>query len=50
MLEGSAVRYRLLRLGKAAEDRVEVLSGLNDGDLLILEPREGLADGLEVRP
>ncbi len=50
VLEGGAVRYRLLRLGKAAEDRVEVLAGLNDGDLLILEPREGLADGLEVRP
>lgn len=50
VVEGGAVRYRLLRTGKAAADRVEVLSGLNEGDLLILEPREGLADGLEVRP
>jgi membrane fusion protein, multidrug efflux system len=49
VLDDKIVRQRLIKLGKPLGDRVEVLSGLWDGDLLIVEPLKELADGIEVR-
>lgn len=49
VLDEKIVRQRLIKIGKTLGDRVEVLAGLQTGDLLIVEPRERLADGIEVR-
>lgn len=49
VLDEKIVRQRLIKLGKSSGDRVDVVSGLQDGDLLIVEPREKLVDGMEVR-
>ena len=50
--EGGVARARLVSLGAAREDTVEILSGLRAGDRLILQRPAGLADGapVEVRP
>jgi multidrug efflux pump subunit AcrA (membrane-fusion protein) len=49
VLDEKVVRQRLIKLGKSSGDRVDVVSGLQNGDLLIVEPREKLVDGMEVR-
>jgi len=49
VLDGKIVRQRLIKTGKSIGDRVEVLAGLENGDLLVVEPRGKLADGLEIR-
>ena len=49
VLDEKVVRQRLIKLGKSSGDRVDVVSGLQNGDLLIVEPREKLIDGMEVR-
>ena len=49
VLDEKIVRQRLIKLGKSLGDRVEVVAGLQNGDLLIVEPREKLVDGMEVR-
>jgi multidrug efflux pump subunit AcrA (membrane-fusion protein) len=49
VLDEKIVRQRLIKLGKSLGDRVEVVAGLQNGDLLIVEPREKLIDGMEVR-
>ena len=46
--EGRA-RRRLVTVGEAREDGFEVLSGLNPGELIVLDPSD-LADGAPVRP
>lgn len=43
-----AARLRLVRLGKAAGDRVEVLSGLRDGDRIVAEPAPNVTDGTRI--
>ncbi len=50
--EGGFARARLVSLGAAREESVEVLSGLRAGDRLIVQRPTGLADGapVEVRP
>ena len=48
VLDKKVVRQRLIKLGKSSGDRVEVVAGLQNGDLLIVEPREKLIDGMEV--
>jgi RND family efflux transporter MFP subunit len=50
--EGGVARARLVSLGAAREETVEVLSGLRAGDRLILPRPAGLIDGapVEVRP
>ncbi len=49
--EGRAV-LRLVKTGAPRGDRVEILSGLADGDRLVLDPPAGLREGqvLEVQP
>ena len=49
VLDEKVVRQRLIKLGKSSGNRVDVVSGLQNGDLLIVEPRENLVDGMEVR-
>jgi multidrug efflux pump subunit AcrA (membrane-fusion protein) len=41
---------RLIQTGKTYGDRVEVLSGLSGGDLVILEPLSAVKDGAAVEP
>lgn len=47
--EGRA-RFRLVQTGKKFDGLVEVLSGLTDGEEVILNPSEGLRDGRKVSP
>ncbi len=42
------VEYRLVKTGKSWGDRVEILSGLNAGDRVVVTPAEGLHDGVRV--
>jgi RND family efflux transporter MFP subunit len=43
-------RMRLIQTGKTYGDRVEVLSGLSEGDQVILEPLSAVKDGAAVEP
>jgi len=45
--QGSA-RLRLVTLGHEANGGVEVLSGLTDGDRIIVGDRNGIVDGVKV--
>ena len=40
--------YRLVKTGKSWGDRVEILSGLNAGDRVVVTQVEGLRDGVRV--
>lgn len=42
-------RLRLVQLGKSYGDRVEVLSGLNEGDRIIVENVAAITDGAQVQ-
>ncbi|MCR4374266.1 MAG: efflux RND transporter periplasmic adaptor subunit [Acidobacteria bacterium] len=42
-------RLRMVSLGEAGGDRVDVLAGLSDGDRVVLRPAPALADGAKVR-
>jgi len=50
--ENNFARVRLITLGASAKDQVEVLSGLNPGDKVVVPIPPGLSDGspIEVRP
>jgi len=50
--ENNIAHARLITLGAAAKDQVEVLSGLNPGDKVVVPIPPGLTDGspIEVRP
>ena len=50
--EGNRAALRLVRTGAIRGDRVEILSGLNAGERIILSPDATLRDGqpLEVQP
>jgi multidrug efflux pump subunit AcrA (membrane-fusion protein) len=41
-------RFRLIRLGKATQEGVEVLSGLEAGERFVAEPGPELRDGVRV--
>ncbi|MCU0597622.1 MAG: efflux RND transporter periplasmic adaptor subunit, partial [Desulfobacterota bacterium] len=43
-------RMRLIQTGKRYADRIEVLSGLTQGDPVILEPLPGIKEGAAVEP
>ena len=51
VVENNIARTRLVTVGTRVKDRVEVLSGLNEGDRVIVPIPTGLADGapIEVR-
>ena len=43
--KNSVIAYRLIRVGKLYGDRVEILSGLNPGDSVIVDGVEKAVDG-----
>jgi RND family efflux transporter MFP subunit len=47
---GNRVEVRKVKLGLETANRVEVLSGLQDGDLVVIGNRGGLQSGQQVRP
>lgn len=42
-------RLRAVTAGAASDDRVEILAGVRDGDLVVSSPPESLADGARVK-
>lgn len=50
--EGGVARMRLVKVGSARDGRVELLSGLSEGDAVVYPPVANLGDGarVEVRP
>ena len=49
VVEQGKLRERAVKLGVAGTERSEILSGLADGDALVLSPRDGLRDGRRAR-
>ncbi len=47
--DNAVAHFRLIRLGKTFQDRVEVLSGLKEGDRFVAEPDPKLMDGAKVQ-
>jgi HlyD family secretion protein len=47
--DGRAALVRL-EIGLANDERAEVVSGLEEGDLVVLAPEADLADGTRVAP
>jgi RND family efflux transporter MFP subunit len=48
LAEGGRARLRLVRSGKRTSDKIEILSGLRTGEMLIVNPTESLRDGDSV--
>jgi HlyD family secretion protein len=48
VVEDGAARLRPLELGHRARDHVEVVSGVSEGDVLIVYPSDRVAEGVEV--
>jgi RND family efflux transporter MFP subunit len=46
--EGKVARLRLVKTGKIYDDRVEILSGLKAGDMIIVDGMDRLVDGAAV--
>ncbi len=46
--EGHVIHFRLLRLGREVGERVEVLSGLKEGEIFVKEPPPGLEDEFRI--
>ena len=44
------IEVRKVKLGIETANRVEIRSGLNDGDLVVIGNRSGLQAGQAVRP
>ncbi len=49
VLERDVVRLRKVRLGEARGDRVQAIDGVNDGEMIVLDPSPSLSDGDHVR-
>ncbi|MEI8129325.1 MAG: efflux RND transporter periplasmic adaptor subunit, partial [bacterium] len=47
--ENNIISYRLIKTGKNLGDKVEVISGLTDGDKIIVSGVEKAVDGGEVK-
>jgi len=48
--EEGVARFRLITLGKVYGDRVEVLSGLTEGERIVVESPHGIREGDRVQP
>jgi RND family efflux transporter MFP subunit len=48
-VDGDKARLRMVQLGPASGDVVEVVSGLSDGERVVDAPRRGLTDGRVLR-
>jgi membrane fusion protein (multidrug efflux system) len=49
LLHGAKVERRLVRVGQASGDVVEILEGISEGDTVVIAGAEQLRDGAEVR-
>lgn len=49
-LDGSVVRLRPVTIGARSSEAAELLSGLAEGDTVVLHPTDKLADGVRVAP
>ena len=47
---GNRIEVRLVTLGIETANKVEVISGLKEGDLVVIGERSGLQEGQEVQP
>jgi RND family efflux transporter MFP subunit len=45
-----SVHYQLVQLGRDFGDRLEVLSGLHEGDQLVVNPSDSVREGAKVKP
>jgi RND family efflux transporter MFP subunit len=50
VVQDGVARLRLVRAGEAADDRIEVLAGLEAGETVVISPPPGLADGRRITP
>jgi multidrug efflux pump subunit AcrA (membrane-fusion protein) len=48
-VENGTARRRVVQTGRAAEGRIEIVSGLREGEQVITQPPPALADGAAVR-
>jgi RND family efflux transporter MFP subunit len=48
--DSSIARLRLVRTGKSFGDRVEVLTGLSDGERIVIDPVKAVTDGTRIEP
>jgi membrane fusion protein (multidrug efflux system) len=48
VMEGGSVRSRVVRTGRVLGDRMEILSGLSDGESVVTSGHGKLADGMVV--
>jgi RND family efflux transporter MFP subunit len=48
--DGDAVHFRRIQLGRDFGDRLEVLSGLEEGQRLVVNPSDAIVEGVRVNP
>lgn len=48
VVNGNTVDFRRVELGRRLDDAYEILSGLNDGDTVVITGQTRLADGVEI--
>ena len=48
--ENDTVHFARIQLGRDYGDRIEVLSGLDDGARLIINPSDAVREGIKVQP
>lgn len=48
VLQGDRVSYKRVELGQRLDDRYELLSGIEDGDTVVISGQSRLADGVQV--
>lgn len=49
VVDSGAARMRLVRTGRSADDRIELVSGLRDGEEVVIDTADPLVDGQPVR-
>ncbi len=50
MAADGAVHFQVVQLGRDFGDRLEVLSGLHEGDRLVVNPSDSVREGAKVKP
>jgi HlyD family secretion protein len=50
VVEGGRARLREVEIGERGEARTQVISGIEEGEIVVLFPPDDLADGTKVRP